>query len=529
MRASGLIGSACLVILVCPLLRARAQESAQDYCSQAQRHLAEGKYLQAREAAVQALRLEPHSAEAENLAGTAAFALGDLPAAESHLRRALELQPGLVASHRALAATYLGEKKVKDARREFLAVLTLEPRDFLSLYSLGRTFLLDDQPAEALKQFERASQVKPHDATLLAGKLEAHLRLNQQAEAQAVLADLDVQLNQGDARREHIAALLVSLGAYPLAAHEFELLHKAQPDSYQVSYNLALAYHRAGREEDAATELHRLLATREYAELEDLLGEVELSRGKASEALAAYGRAAELEPRNEDYRYDYAQALVHQWVLNQALQAFTEATKDFPRCVRMRLGWGASYYLAGKYPEAAQTLLKAAEIAPDRPEVYYLLGRDYDAAGPLQGAIEQEFSRYLSAKPQDAWAEYFYGRILSVSSSNASPERLRDAEEHLEKAVAINGNLAEAHMELGDVFERLGQLGTARKELERAVQLDPHSSATFYKLAQLYRKLGEMGKAEQAAQRFQQLKTRQRADLDREQIQSFLERAKQNK
>ena len=528
MRVSALIGAMCMVMLVCPSWRARAQESPQDYRTQAQKLLAEGNYHQARQAAEAALRLEPHSAEAENLAGTAAFALGDLPAAESHLRRALELQPDLVASHRALAATYLGEKKVKDARFEFLAVLATEPHDFICLYSLGRTFL-EEQPAEALKQFERASQVKPHDPTLLAGELEAHLRLNQEAEAQAVLADLDLQLNEGDARREQIAALLVSHGAYPLAAHEFELLHKAQPDSYQVNYNLALSYHRAGREEDAARQLHSLLVNQKNAELEDLLGEVELSRGQASEALAAYRRAVELEPRNEDYRYDYAQALVHQWELNQALQAFSEATKDFPRSARMRLGLGATYYLAGKYPEAAQTLLKAGEIAPDRSEVYYLLGRDYDAAGPLQGAIEQEFLGYLSAKPQDAWAEYFYGRILSVSSSNASLERLRKAQEHLEKAVAVNGKLAEAHTELGDVFERLGQLETARKELERAVQLDPQSSAAFYKLAQVYRRLGEIEKAQQATQRFQQLKTQQRADLDREQIQSFLERAKQNK
>jgi tetratricopeptide (TPR) repeat protein len=517
-----------MVTLVCPSLRERAQESPQDYRSEAQKLLAEGNYRQARQAAEYALGLEPHSAEAENLAGTAAFALGDLPAAESHLRRALELQPGLVASRRTLAATYWGEKKVKEARREFLAVLATEPHDFISLYSLGRTFL-EDQPAEALKQFQRASQVKPHDMTLLAGELEAHLRLNQQAEAQAVLAELDLQLSEGDARREQIAALLVRHGAYSLAAREFELLQKAQPDSFQVNYNLALAYHRARREQDAARQLHSLLASQKNAELEDLLGEVELSRGKGPEALAAYRQAVEIEPGNEDFRYDYAQALVHQWALNQALQAFSDATKDFPRSARLWLGWGATYYLAGKYPEAAQTLLKAAEIAPDRSEVYYLLGRDYDAAGPLQGAIEQEFSRYLSARPQDAWAEYFYGRILSVSSGEASPDRLRKAQEHLERALAINGNLAEAHMELGDVFERRGQLETARKELERAVQLDPQSSAAFYKLAQFYRKLGEMENAQRATQEFQLLKAQQREELDREQIQGFLDRARQSK
>jgi len=156
--------------------------------------------------------------------------------------------------------------------------------------------------------------------------------------------------------------------------------------------------------------------------------------------------------------------------------------------------------------------------------VYYLLGRDYDAAGTLQDEIEREFSRYLSSKPQDAWAEYFYGRILSTDRE--SPGRLREAQAHLERAVAIDSKLAEAHMPLGDVSAQRSQLQTALNELERSVELDAQSSAGFYKLAQLYRKLGQKEKAQQATERFQHLKAQQRADLDRLQIQRFLERAK---
>ncbi len=81
-------------------------------------------------------------------------------------------------------------------------------------------------------------------------------------------------------------------------------------------------------------------------------------------------------------------------------------------------------------------------------------------------------------------------------------------------------------MALGDVSAQRGQLQTALNELERSVELDAQSSAGFYKLAQLYRKLGQKEKAQQATERFQQLKAEQRADLDRAQIQRFLERAK---
>jgi tetratricopeptide (TPR) repeat protein len=130
----------------------------------------------------------------------------------------------------------------------------------------------------------------------------------------------------------------------------------------------------------------------------------------------------------------------------------------------------------------------------------------------------------MKADPKDVWAQYFYGKILAARSQQASSGDLTEAQQHLERAVALDSNLAEAHMELGNVLEMRGQMEAARGELERAVQLDPKLSAAYYRLAQVYRKLGETTPAQKAVEKFQQLKAQERADLDREQIQNFLER-----
>jgi Tfp pilus assembly protein PilF len=130
----------------------------------------------------------------------------------------------------------------------------------------------------------------------------------------------------------------------------------------------------------------------------------------------------------------------------------------------------------------------------------------------------------MKADPKDVWAQYFYGKILAARSRQASSGDLTEAQQHLERAVALDSNLAEAHMELGNVLEMRGQREAARGELERAVQLDPKLSAAYYRLAQVYRKLGETTPAQKAVEKFQQLKAQERADLDREQIQGFLER-----
>jgi tetratricopeptide (TPR) repeat protein len=522
------VGILALALALSPQEAARSvppQPSPAQLCREAQQHLSERSYEQARKAAQKALDIDPHSAEAEDLLGTAEFALGNLGAAERHLRRALEIDPRLAAARRSLAATYLKRKRFDDARREFARVLEFNPRDFVSLYSLGLTSLLQDRPQEALTHFEKAHRLNPGEPSLLIGMLQAQLKLQQEERVRITLAELDARLRPRDPRRLQLGALLASEGAYELAVIEFERLHEAQPDSYEIGYNLALAYHRAGKEDEASVLLESLVAGNEKGELLNLQGDVEESRGNHARALEAFWRAAELEPRNEDYRFDYANALVRRGNFDKASEAFAAGTRDFPGSVRMTLGWGAAYYLAGRYEQAAQTLLHAVEIAPRSPEVYYLLGRAYDAAGTFQESIARAFRDHLQTEPGDAWAHLFFGKILLARARQSSPRDLGEAERHLTKAIALDGKLSEAHLALGDLFESRGQLDAARRELERAVALDPKSSAAYYKLAQIYRKLGRPDRSKAAIEKFQQLKD-EAEKRNQEQVRSLLDRVK---
>jgi len=514
-----------LMMGVHPALTADAQESAADYCRQAQEFLSQGKYQQAREAAQRALQLDSRSAEAEGLIGAAEFARGDLDLAQKHLQRALELQPGSIATRRTLGATYLKKKRLKDARREFELVLASHPDDFVSLYSVGLALLLDNQASDALKYFEKAYGLNPGDPTLLMSMLQARLKLKQEVQARATLSELDQRLAPRDPRRVQLAALLVEQGSYELAIPEFERLRAMNPNSYDLSYNLALAYHRAGKEAQASALLESLLARGENAELENLLGEVEQNRGNHARALTALRRAAELEPRNERYRFDYAYSLVRGGTIDLAVDAFAGATRDFPGSARMWLGLGASHYLKGSYQDAAQALLRAAEVAPNSPEVYYLLGRAYDAAGPLQDAITDQFQRYLRTDPRDPWAYCLYGRILGARATQGAQADLAEAQQHLEKALTLAADLAEAHFELGKVLEARGQLEGGGRELERAIELDPKMSGAYYRLVQIYRRLGKHARAAQALQSFQQLKAQEQA-RERERIARLLDRMK---
>lgn len=500
--------------------------SVQELCREAREQLNEGKYELARETANGALKLNARSAEAQSLVGQAEFALGNLPAAEEHLREALKIDPGKDDARRALGATYLRQKRFEAAQREFEATLRARPEDVSCLYGLGFALLSQNKPAQALEPLVKAQRLSPADPELLTGILQAHLELGQRAQAEATLAELNRQLAHDYSQQMQLAAFLVKYGAYDLAITQFKHLLKSKPDSYDLNYNLALAYHRAGEEDQAATQIQRMLAQGDKAELENLLGEVEATRGNHAQALAAYRQAVMLQPKSEEYQLDYATELALHSNPTEALKNFAAGVKSFPDSATWWMGLGGCYYLVGKYKEAAESLLQASQLAADNSNVYALLGLAYDAAGPLKKTIAQKLDVYLKKHPGDALAHYFYGKILIDQNQGTDGSNLEQAQGELKKAVELKPDLAQAHLELAKLLQMRGDTRAARTQLETVVKLSPESSDAYYRLMQIYRKLGQPQEAAMAAEKFQRLKNLKDKGSNREQVRKLLSGAK---
>jgi tetratricopeptide (TPR) repeat protein len=518
-----------LVFFLSPKIYAQTSPKAQpvqELCREAREQLNQGKYALARETAKGALKLNSRSAEAQSLVGQAEFALGNLPAAVEHLREALKIDPGQADARRALGATYLRLKRFEAAQGEFEAALRSRPDDLACLYGLGFSLLSQNKPSQALGPLVKAQRLSPSDPELLTGILQAHLELGQPVQAEAALTELNRQLANDYPQQMQLAAFLVKQGAYDLAIAQFKHLLKSKPDSYDLNYNLALAYQRAGKEDLAATQIHKMLGQKDKAELENLLGEVEATRGNYSQALTAYRQAAVLQPKSEDYQLDYAREMALHSNPNEALKMFAGGVKRFPNSATWWMGLGGCYYLVGKYKEAAETLLHASRLAAGNSNVYALLGLAYDAAGPLKTPIAQRFDDYLKKNPGDAVAHYFYGKILLDQNQGNAGSHLEQAQRELNKAVELKPGLAPAHLELAKLLKMRGDTTAARAQLETVVRLNPESSDAYYQLMQVYRKLGQTQEAAMAAEKFQRLKNLKDKEANREQVKKLLSGAK---
>lgn len=499
-----------VLLLLASSLIGQSRGDTRDLIDGARAALEQNRLPDARAAATEALRRNPKLGDAEVILGLVATAERDLPAAESHFSRAVVLQPSNPRVHGYLGSTYLAQKRLDEAARSFTRVLKLDPSNSTAHYNLGMIASLQKKPESALQHFQAVVAAHPADVAALGALLQTQIVLRRAPEARATAGRLLKALPPGDPRVSEVGALLASSGDYVGALPALEQAYRASPQSADAAYNLGLALFKAGREEPA---LSLLLKFPQSGPALNLIGTIEESRGRYGEAKAAFSKAANIEPRNEGFRIDAAAILVREADPSGALEAFEQAARDFPRSLRVRIGLGSAYYLAGKFENAAGAFLEALAMDSSATLVYDLLSRTYESAPQHAIGIESAFRRYVAAKPRNADAYCAYAAIL-IGKSGAGPAEIAEAKELLQRALRIDPESAEAHLQLGVIAQNEGDIAGAIRFFERATAYAPDSSRARYRLASVYARAGRADESRAAMQLFQRLKT-QEAERDR--------------
>jgi tetratricopeptide (TPR) repeat protein len=473
---------------------------------QALQFFQERKLKEARTAAVQALAADPRMGDAEILLGLIATAQSQLAEAEQRFARAVHLQPQNHQAHAYLGATYLALKRLPEAAATFRKVLELNPANVMANYNLGLIALQQSEPADALRRFELVTRASASDAAAWIGILESQLLLHRAREALQSAQLLQALLEDRDARLFQVASLLAAHGESAAAVPILERVRRVFPESYDVNYNLALACFHTNQYDRAAGILGELAGARGKAEAFDLLGAVEEKRAHVAEAERAFAEAAHREPANEDYRFDYGNALVREGKLEPAMAAFRAAVAELPNSWKLRIGLGSACYLAGDYESAAQTLLDVIRLKPDSGPAYFLLGEAYDSAGRFQPAIEKAFDAYLKGAPPDAWAFCHYAAMLYARMQAERRDEFQEAVENLNAALRLKPDFAEAYFQMGLIALAEGKTEQSIRALEKATHLDPQLGAAHYRLGLAYQRLGNAARAREELDRFRALK-----------------------
>jgi tetratricopeptide (TPR) repeat protein len=397
------------------------------------------------------------------------------------------------------ARRLLEEKRITEASQILQRILRADPSNSEANYNLGVIAMLQRRPADALSRFEAVLHRSPKDVPALTGKLESQLMLKRREAARSTARTLASIAGPSDPVYYQTAALLATNGEYREAIPMLEKVRQRAPDSYEVNYNLALAYAAATRLDDAA----RVIAPFETnAEAADLRGAIEQKRGDSMKALQAYRRAVDLDPRNENYRADFGSALLAAGQAEDAVKLFRSGLVESPESWRLRLGLGSSLYVAGRYEDAAAALIEAVQRRPDASIIYVLLAKSYESAPALQPQIADAIESYVRRQPKDAFVYLAYGDLLYAKRDLVGARRA------YENALSLDSQLGQAHLQLGLILQEEGKLQRAIIEFQSAIKASPKLGAAHYRLGLAYQRLGRTREAEAEMTIFRELKTR---------------------
>jgi len=506
----GVLGKLAAFAIAAVCVAGAQQSDARRWFDQGRQLFERQEWRQAEIAVSKALEIDPRMADAEILLGLIATAESKFTNAEQHFSRAVEIRPRDYRALGYLGSTYFQQKRFTKAASAFRSVLELNPGNVTAHYNLGAIALSGGKASEALNHFEFVARGNGSDAAARIGMMESQLLLSRTEAALKTAKELQALLAADDPRLIHLAGLLAERGQVEAAIPLLEKAQKAFPGSYEVNYNLALAYFRMAKYDRAAETLEPLLASQSKAEIQDLFGTIEEKRSHPANAERAFGRAAQQEPANEDYRFDFANALLQHGKQDAAIAEFQSAVSALPRSWKLRLGLGSAYYLAGIYEGGAENLLEAVKLQPDSAPAYFLLGEAYDSWQHLQPEVQRVFADYLKRRPRNAWAYYHYGVILLGHAQSGEGEDFQAAAANFEQALRLNPTFAEPYFQLGVIAQLQGRMKASVGPLEKAIGFDPNLAGAHYRLALAYQRLGDTASANEEFRRFRAIKDQTR-------------------
>jgi len=418
--------------------------------------------------------------------------------------------------------------RLAEAATALETLLRETPESFEVHELLGLVYAAQSQYSNASPHLEKAVRLKPGSAS---GRMNLAINLVQLGKLQSAEAEfkeaLELEPMSYDANH-NLGELYVRSGKITAATTYLEKAQRIDPTAYDNGYDLALALIVSNRLADARQLLQNLLKQKDSAELHNLLAEVEEKEGKFVAAANEYEVAAHLDP-SEGNLFDWGSELLLHRTLDPAITIFEKAAERYPNSPRIAIGLGIAYYSRGNYDDAVKSLLHAADLSPADPRVYPFLSRAYDSSPSQAAEVIARFRRFAEQQPKNGRAQYYYAMSLwkgkRLQDSNLD---LAQIDALLKRAIALDPSLAEAHLQLGNLYSDQHKYPDAIPEYQRALEINFDLSDAHYRLGQAYVHTGEKDKAQEQLQAYQKLREQHLADLDKQraEVRQFVYAAK---
>jgi tetratricopeptide (TPR) repeat protein len=451
-------------------------------------------------------------------------------AGQSQARPQSQPQSQLLDKKFQSAVTQYDAGHFPEAAAQLESLLPEAPESFEIHELLGLVYSAQSQDAKANPHLQKAVRLKPDSAAARSNLAASFMRLGKPELAQEQFKKaVELEPDSFDANH-NLAESYIRSGKIPPAVPFFERAQHIDPSSYDNGYDLALAYILTSRLTDARRLIQGLLNQKNTAELHNLLAQVEEKDGQFVAAANEYEIAAHMDP-SEGNLFDWGSELLVHRTFEPAITVLQQAVERYPSSPRLLIALGMALYSRGNYDDAVRSLLKASDLAPADSSCYFFLSRAYDSSPSQADEVIQRFRRFAELQPRDAHAQYYYAMSLWKGKRAQDPTiDLTQVESLLRQSIAIDPTLAEAHLQLGNLYSDHGNFAASIPEYQRALQLNSDLADAHYRLGQAYVRTGDKARAQEQLDVYQRLREQHLSDLDKQkaEIRQFVYSAKDN-
>lgn len=404
------------------------------------------------------------------------------------------------------------------------------PESFEVHELLGLVYSAESQDAKANEHLEKAVRLNPNSAPARTNLAANLVRLGKAGPAEEQFHKaVELEPENFDANH-NLGEAYVRAGKIADATPFLEKAQRIDPSSYDNGYDLSLAYLLTGHLREGRQLVHDLLQRKNTAELHNLLAEIEEKDGNFVPAANEFEIAAHMDP-SESNLFDWASELLVHRTLEPSIEIFHQAIERYPQSSRLAIGLGMALYSLGKYDDAVTSLLRAADLNPSDPRCYPFLSRAYDSSPGQAEEVIKRFRRFAELEPNNGQALYYYAMSLWKGKRTQDPSLdLHQIESLLTKSIELDPKLAEAQLQLGNLYSDQSKYPDAIPHYKRALELNADLPDAHYRLGQAYVRTGDKDRAQQELQVYQQLRAQHLAELDKQraEVRQFVYSAKDN-
>ncbi|MYB20757.1 MAG: tetratricopeptide repeat protein [Holophagales bacterium] len=382
---------------------------------------------------------------------------GRLEDAIAALDRVLLLTPSDLAARIRRADALLDLNRIDEAEAAYRRILGLDPNHSAAHFGLGRVAFERDDLEVAIERFRTALGGQPEGSVVHHHVGLALRRIGHREEAADELSRNEhVRVAFPDPLFTSLQRLNVSREAYfkrgtqamrrgdlQEALLAFQGADEALPNDSITLFNLGMVLIELGDKARAEERMRSAIEfDQDYREPHFNLALILAERNDLRGAEHHFRRATEIDPEDLEARVRLAEVLSRLDRLNEAIELLGEVLAIDPALQMARLALGAAHQAAGDRDAARTALLKVLEAAPGAPR-------------------ERAEAHYRLA-------------VLADSGLPGSPRTAtNEAATHLQQAIDLDHDFAEAHALLGRELARREQYGEAASHFGRALARDP--------------------------------------------------------